>query len=734
MQLFANTALKTINTTLFISGIILLGACSENKQEATPNQAIPVQHSEPNSLTGEAAPAMPEASADADTMFARPYIDIDEWRDKPVRHRYIHGGFEDTETRFSFYFPPEVKYEGRFFQHITPVPDSENLAQNMPAGRFNKIGFSLDSGAYFIETNGGGHLDFSAPGGTRMDSTITAYRANAAAAQYSREVAKKVYGTDKRPFGYAYGGSGGGFRTIGSIESTTGVWDGVVPYVIGSTMAIPNMFTVRMHAMRLLKDKFPQIIDAVEPGGSGDPTGGLTRKEAAAYSEVTKMGFPPQAWFGYQKMGIHGFAALYQGVRAADPTYFTDFWTKPGYLGHDDPEQFKGYRIQFETTVAEPITAAEAAQLKIYTNPFDDAARGGVDTAFQLPPGADGEKVIGYRLAETPPMVDFLGGDLIIRSGEAEGSELALARISDDVVVLGIGDTRIIDSVKSGDRVSVDNSNFLAVQTYHRHQVPGPDFDVWDQFRDTEGKPIYPQRPMLIGPLFVRATTGSGMTGKFDGKMIVVASLWDREAMPWQPDWYRHRVASHLGDKVDDHFRLYYTDHALHGDEPDNEDANRVVSYAGMLQQALRDLTAWVEKGVVPPPSTNYTIIDGQVVVPDHASERKGIHPTVQLTVNGGERAEIKPGESVTFTGTIAAPPGTGSVIKAEWDLEGTSNFAKSPAIAEGQSEFTVKISHTYEKPGTYFVALRGVSQRNGDQETPYGVLENLGRVRVVVK
>ena len=29
----------------------------------------------------------------------------------------------------------------------------------------------------------------------------------------------------------------GGYRTIGSIENTTDVWDGVVPYVIGSTMA-----------------------------------------------------------------------------------------------------------------------------------------------------------------------------------------------------------------------------------------------------------------------------------------------------------------------------------------------------------------------------------------------------------------------------------------------------------------------------------------------------------------
>ena len=46
--------------------------------------------------------------------------------------------------------------------------------------------------------------------GKPMDFTLAAYRANAAAAMYSRVVAMQMYG-DKRPYGYAYGGSGGGF-------------------------------------------------------------------------------------------------------------------------------------------------------------------------------------------------------------------------------------------------------------------------------------------------------------------------------------------------------------------------------------------------------------------------------------------------------------------------------------------------------------------------------------------
>jgi hypothetical protein len=675
----------------------------------------------------------PVAAAPAqDPLFAQPYVDIDEWRDGPVRHRYVHGGFKGTDTRFSFYFPPKDQYQGRFFQHITPVPDSENLAQLMPVGPYNKIGSTLASGAYFVETNGGGKIDLTKGSLALNDPTITAYRANAAAAQYSRVIAQQMYG-GKRPFGYAYGGSGGGYRTIGSIENTQGVWDGVVPYVIGSTMAIPNMFTVRMQALRVLRDKFPQIIDAMEPGGSGDPYAGLTPYEASVLREIEKMGFPMESWFGYKTMGLHGFAALYGGVAAADPTYFTDFWTKPGYLGFDHPEYFTKDRIQFTSTVAAPITAAEAARLRLSDNPFEQQDRGGVDTAFKIPQGAEGERIVGFRLAATPPPVYFLGGELVVLGGAAKGKRLMASSLTGNVVLLGVADPAIAATIKPGDEVRVDNSNFLAMETYHRHQVPGPDFKVWDQFRGPDGKPLYPQRPMLLGPLFVKSTAGSLQTGKFDGKMIVVASLWDREAMPWQADWYRGRVQEHLGAKTDDNFRLWYTDHALHGDEPTSEAASRVVTYVPVLQQALRDLAAWVETGTPPPQSTNYQIDDGQVVVAETARERHGVQPVVTLTVNRSDRAEIKAGETLRFTGMIEVPPGAGTVAAAEWDFDGSGKFVQTSEVGKGKRKATVSITYKFDKPGIYFPSLRGTSQRDS-KDTTYARIQNIDPVRVVVR
>src|ERR1700730_6849015 len=53
-----------------------------------------------------------------DGFFGAPYIDVDEERDTPVRLRYLHGGFEGTDTRFSFYFPPKEQYRGRLFQPL----------------------------------------------------------------------------------------------------------------------------------------------------------------------------------------------------------------------------------------------------------------------------------------------------------------------------------------------------------------------------------------------------------------------------------------------------------------------------------------------------------------------------------------------------------------------------------------------------------------------------------------
>lgn len=672
------------------------------------------------------------SSVAADPMFAQPYVDIDEWRSSPVRHRYVHGGFRGTKMRFSFYFPEKAKYEGRFFQYITPVPDSENLSQGLK-GPEDRIGFAIASGAYFIETNGGGVAEKAGPG-LGGDPSIAAYRANAAAAQYSRVLAEQMYGST-RPYGYAFGGSGGAFRTIGGMENTSGVWDGAVPYVLGAPVTPPNVFTVRMQAMQLLWNKFPQIVDAVEPGGSGNMYDGLTVEQRQALAEATRMGFPPQSWYAYQTMGVHAFTALYRGMSLADPTYFTDFWTKPGYLGFDPPASLVKDRLQFPSKIKTVISVGQAERMNLQLGKLRGQGRGTADQAWQAVGGHSTDRPVAVQLSGRPPKVTFLGGDLVIRSGAAAGKRLVVTKIAGDIAEFGPIDAKTASLIKAGDDVELDNSNFLAAQTYHRHQVPGPEFKVWDQFRDALGKPIYPQRRIQLGPLFTKGAAGTVPTGKFQGKMILVESLWDREAFPWSADWYRDRVKESLGRASDESFRLWYTDHAQHGDFNQQEDGGHTVSYLGVLQQALRDLAAWVEKGILPPETTGYKVVDGQVIVPPEAGDRKGIQPIVVLTADGAKRAEVGVNQPFTLNAIVTVPPGTGRVVAGSWDIDSSSAFATPAVLGTGQDgSATATLVHRFTKPGTYFPVLRATSQRDGNATTPFARIQNIDRVRVVVK
>jgi hypothetical protein len=333
----------------------------------------------------------------------------------------------------------------------------------------------------------------------------------------------------------------------------------------------------------------------------------------------------------------------------------------------------------------------------------------------------------------------LLGAMLSMTSGKAAGHNFWIITARDDIVVTGQGETEFeaLSGVAAGDEVLIDNSVYLAFQTYHRHQVH-PDYRVWDQFC-VAGQPVYPQRPNVIGPQFAFPGAGSVQSGRFSGKVIVVECLMDEAAYPWQAAWYDDLVHAVQPD-ADDKFRLWYVDHAMHlpphvaPGEPRPVRTTRIVSYGGVLEQALRDLAAWVERGEAPPASTSYQVIDGQVFVPAKASERKGVQPTVEVTANGRERADVAVGEEVHFAALVEAPPGTGTVVSAEWDFDGSGEFAVSSSVLDGScNRLRVAAEHTFTEPGTYFPALRVRTQRNSNMRKPYARIENLGRVRVVV-
>lgn len=649
-----------------------------------------------------------------DLELGQPFTDVDEWRHIPLPHRYLHGGFHGSDVRFSFYLPAADVYQGRFFQHVTPVPIDENLAQQFTAiDEENKIAMAFDSGAAFVETNGGTAANMV------VDPTLGAYRANAASARFFRTVATQEYG-EHHSYGYLYGGSGGGYRTIGAAENTVNAWDGYVPYVIGSPMAMPNVFCVRQRAHRILADKLDALVDAVEPGGV-DPLTLLDEEEAAAWVEVNRMGFPPRSWFDHATMGLHGFRAIFSGVKAIDPTYFTDYWTLPGYEGADPTSSVHAARVRHETTVAGLITTREAIDTGLVPAAVAEELAGNVDNAF-----AQGNDVVGIRLASGPGR-DVIGADLIVTGGGADGTTFILESVHGDAALIGQADGAALAKLQVGDPVRVDNSDFLAAQTYHRHQVPDATYTVWDQYRDADGNPLYPQRPFLVGPLMTRGAAGSVPNGDFTGKMIVVACLMDKEAYPWQADWYAARVAENEGT---DRFRLWYVDRALHGDSPSGRQ-DQYVSYLGVLTEALREVAAWVETDTPPAPTTVYDIIDGQVIPAPSATERLGVQPVLSLTVNGSERTDVAVGEPVQVSLVADAPPGGGEIVDIEWDLDGDGVYELRDRGPHGAG-VEVTRTVTFTEPGTSFVSVRVTGHADADADTPFARLANLARARVI--
>ena len=119
-----------------------------------------------------------------ESYFAHPFVELDEWRDEPVRHRFVHGGFKGTETEFSLYFPPAEQYEGRFLHHI------EGGGGGTPRAQPGDIALVCAYGGYLVVSNQG----HTGPDATHLDREIHHYGASVA----SRASRASRRGTDVR--------------------------------------------------------------------------------------------------------------------------------------------------------------------------------------------------------------------------------------------------------------------------------------------------------------------------------------------------------------------------------------------------------------------------------------------------------------------------------------------------------------------------------------------------------
>ena len=126
----------------------------------------------------------------------------------------------------------------------------------------------------------------------------------------------------------------------------------------------------------------------------------------------------------------------------------------------------------------------------------------------------------------------------------------------------------------------------------------------------------------------------------------------------------------------------------------------------------------------------------GSVEVPESADDRGGIQPVACALVNGMKCAHVKAGESVHFTVEAEVPKDAGVLTYVEWSFEGETDYPyKGEFKLTDQGKCgTAKAEHVFANPGTYFVAVRVKSQRDGDKSEPFTQIKNVDRVRVVVE
>lgn len=628
-----------------------------------------------------------------DPTYDTPILDEELDLTTPVPHRRVSGHFNSTNIDFNIYLPPKDVWEGRFFQHVYPTQQA--AADN------RTVAWGAASGGYTIQATG-----------------IQGYRAEAALAKFSREVAREYYEDPARDiFGYIYGASGGSIQTVGAVENTIDVWNGAVALVIGVPLGSFNNWPIRSLGGLLLTNSSEVVKDAFSPGGSGDPSPLLTQAERDALAETIALGVPARAWEDFEGVGQNRTQLwdsmtnlVLMFIKSQDPTYADDFWSQEGYLGTE------------QSDLGEFFRAALVRHLTV----IEDIALDGQGLPIRL------------TLAELPDGINPTGLEFAVQSGNTTVTLAGCLDVATRQLLLSPGnDADVISSLVRGSSVELDNRWFLAVHTYYRHQLPSVDQDFYgfDYMRNADGSPRYPQRESLVAPLFFRSAGGGAIhSGNIRTKLMVMDTLLDYDAFPWQADWYKSRVSEALGSRFDDNFRFYYADNADHfqgGVAPEN--AHRLVNYMNFYEQHLVELSRWVEAGVRPAENTNYTVEGTQVYLQGTAETRGGVQPLVALTVDGASKTQVPTGQQVTFDLDAAVPGQLGHIIAIETDFYGTGEFVQLP-LNSTAGHVTMQLQHVYEAAGTYFAGVRVTSHETGDKEAQFARLMNLGRVRVVVE
>ena len=281
------------------------------------------------------------------------------------------------------------------------------------------------------------------------------------------------------------------------------------------------------------------------------------------------MGFPPRSWFGHRTMGMHAFPVLYQGHGHGRSHLLRGVLDRAG-LSRTRAAAFVGSVTASSTTcdIADALSEDEAATLGLSAGSHPGQARGGVDTAWR---GSEEPSLRsgGGPAVDTPGSSSVQGADLVRDSPgrrRGRGSSCSpwstTSRSSGPAVPASIASCNRATGRRRQQRVS-GGADLPSASGPRDRRVPGLG-------------PIPQNRRLARLPATARCSRPAvrcrrsrdgpdrPLRGKDDRRRVAARSRGTAVAGRLVP---LEGAASTSEMPIDEHFRLWFTDNALHGDD-----------------------------------------------------------------------------------------------------------------------------------------------------------------------
>jgi hypothetical protein len=554
------------------------------------------------------------------------------------------------------------------------------------------------------------------------------WRHSAAATKIAEGMVRKMYGSTGKIYSYYWGCSGGGQMAQAAAEGQAGVWDGVI-VICPATRGNPgHAFQWQSHyALAMPADKRARISNLRLVGNGVDASDGLSDAEKAllyaglneeekfVLNELLASGFPlNELGTDLSLTPITGSGEIFH----LDPTYEDDFWSKPGYAGANPPAYLAAAKMDGFATVTKVNRNAQGAIASIQLDP---ATIPPVPAVGASPIGTTGQRFYVYAADGVTRTTDPAS-----RSSAFGALSGTLDRASGLLTLSESNSQVLLDAVAVGGKIRVNNRFHLATYFYPRHTIVAGYYN-YDQYRNADGTPKYPQRPYSI-PDITALTQGAGVLslGNIKSKVMLFQNLSDAAAFPSWVAGYANTVEQKLGTaKAGQMLRTYLQERGGHSN-------GGIVG--GVFNQALLDLMAWAEKGIAPKPSTQwrFELPLTQVILSPDAAVRKGLQPVVSVTVNGSDHATVGVNKPVKLAARLAMPPTTGRIVQFNWTYGNATDETVLPRPLQ-----TVDVARTlsFTEPGSYIVRITANGQRNGLVDPADQTLsQNYKEVRVTVE